>query len=157
MAETFRALKKLHDDGKVRAVGVSNFTIRHLEEAMRLNEVDICVNQVEFHPFLYQKELLEYCDKHHIVLTAYSPIARGAVYKDATIVGIAKKHGKTAGQVALRWLHQKGIVVIPKASSEEHLRENMGFFDFEFDQSDTEKLDQLPQRRIVNPPFSEFD
>jgi 2,5-diketo-D-gluconate reductase B len=157
MEETFAALKQLHDDGRIRCVGVSNFDIRHLEEAMKASKVDICVDQVEFHPFLYQKELLEFCNKHHIIITAYSPLARGEVYKDKTIIAIGKKHSKTAGQVSLRWLHQKGIVVIPKASTEEHLRENLEIFDFELDEEDMKTLDNMPQRRLIKPGFAEFD
>jgi diketogulonate reductase-like aldo/keto reductase len=156
LRETFEALKELYDDGKVRAVGVSNFTVRHVEEALKASKVDICVNQVEFHPLLYQQELLGFCDKHHIRLTAYSPLGRGAVLKDATVAEIAAKHGKTAAQVALRWLYEKGAIVIPKGSSEEHLRENMAIFDFELTKEEAERLDSLSRRRIIRPPFAEF-
>jgi diketogulonate reductase-like aldo/keto reductase len=157
LQETFEALKELHDDGKVRAVGVSNFTVKHLEEAMKASKVDICVNQVEFHPLLYQKELLAFCDKNHVRLTAYSPLGRGAVFKEATIKEIAAKHGKSPSQVALRWLYEKGVIAIPKGSSEQHLKENMAIFDFELTKEETKRLDSLSRRRIINPPFAEFD
>jgi len=156
MAETFRALKKLHDDGRVRAVGVSNFTIWHLEEALKVSEVDICVNQVEFHPGLYQKELLDFCAKHGIRFTAYSPLGRGSLLVDKDVLAIAKRHNKTSAQVCLRWAHEKGCVVIPKASNVVHLAENMNIFDFKLTKEDVKLLDAMPKERIINPPFAEF-
>ncbi len=157
MEETFRALKELKDAGKVKAVGVSNFTVRHLKEALQVSKVPIAVNQVEFHPGLYQKKLLEFCEEHGIIVTAYSPLGRGGLVGDETLAAIGKAHGKTAGQVALRWLHQHGIVVIPKASSEAHLRENRGIFDFSLTDEEMARIDALDGGRIVRPPFAEFD
>jgi len=157
MAETFTALAEIVAEGKVRHIGVSNFTVRHLKEALSVSKVPIVVNQVEFHPFLYQKELLAFCKENKIRLTAYSPLARGKVFKDETLKAIGKKHGKTPGQVALRWLHERGIVVIPKASSETHLKENLDLFGFALDDEDTTAIGRLPQERLVNPPFAEFD
>jgi len=157
MQQTFRALEELHRAGKIKALGVSNFTIGHLKEAMQASSVPLAVNQVEFHPFLNQQELLDFCKKSGIVLTAYSPLARGRVNDDLTIQAIAEKHAKTPGQTALRWCFQKGLVAIPKASSEAHLRENLAIFDFELDKADMRALDALPQHRIVNPAFAEFE
>lgn len=155
--ETFEALKKLYDDGKVRAIGVSNFTIGHIEEAKKVCNVPISVNQVEFHTFLYQKELLLYCKKNNIVLTAYSPLARGKVNDDKIIIELAKRHNKTPGQIALRWLIEKNIVVIPKASSFEHLKENLEIFDFKLKKEDITTLDSLNKNsRMINPAFAEF-
>ena len=156
VAETFDALRELKEQGLIRHVGVANFTVKHLEEARNVSKVPIAMDQVEFHPYLYQKGLLDYCRKHGILLTAYSPLAQGKVFRDEKIAAIARKHGKTAGQVTLRWLHEKGIVAIPKASSEKHLRENRAIFDFALDDEDTEILDNLPQRRLIDPPFAEF-
>jgi len=157
MEETFRALKKLHDEKKVRAVGVSNFTVRHLKEALKVSEVPIAVNQVEFHPGLYQKELLAFCKEHAIRVTAYSPLGRGGLTDDAALAEIGKAHGKTAGQVCLRWLHQHGVAAIPKASTEEHLKENMDIFDLSLSDEEMARIDALPGKRLVNPPFAEFD
>jgi diketogulonate reductase-like aldo/keto reductase len=158
LAETFRAFKRLVDEKKVRAVGVSNFTIARTEEALAAADklgLTIAVNQVEFHPFLYQKELLEFCRQHNIQLVAYSPLARGMVMRDKTIAEIAKRHGKTPGQVSLRWILDKGVVVIPKASSKEHLAENLDL-DFKLTPDETAALDKLPQQRLVAPGFAEF-
>jgi len=140
----------------IEGVGVSNFTIRHLEEALRASPTPILANQVEFHPFLYQRELLAYCKERGVQLVAYSPLARGRVFRDGTIKAVAERHGKSPGQVALRWLLDKGVVVIPKASSEEHLRENLDVFDFSLSPEETRALDNLPQERLINPPFAEF-
>jgi diketogulonate reductase-like aldo/keto reductase len=156
MRETLEAMARLVDMGVVGGIGVSNFTIRHLEEAMRITEIPILVNQVEFHPFLYQKELLAFCQDHGIVLTAYSPLARGLVFQDETVRGVASKHGRTQGQISLRWCYEKGCVVIPKATSETHIRENLAIFDFELDEEDRWKLDRLPQRRLLSPPWADF-
>ncbi|AJF62018.1 TPA: aldo/keto reductase [Candidatus Woesearchaeota archaeon] len=158
ISETFRALKKLYDEKKVRAVGISNFTIAHIEEALKHAEIPLVVNQVEFHPFLYQKELLDYCTKKGIKVTAYSPIARGAVFRNDTIIRIAEKYKKTAAQVSLRWLLEQDMVVIPKASTEQHLKENMDVFDFKLNDEDRKKLGNFDQKRFVDPiSISEFD
>jgi diketogulonate reductase-like aldo/keto reductase len=157
MRETFDALKELYDKGKVKSIGVSNFTIRHLKEALKISNL-ISVNQVEFHPFLYQKELLFFCEKHNIKIIAYSPLARTEVFSDKTIKTIANKYNKTPAQISLRWLLQKGIVVIPKASSKKHLKENLNVFDFEVSNEDMRKIDSIKtQKRLVNPDFTEFD
>lgn len=154
--ETCAAFAELKKQGKIRHAGVSNFTIKHLEEIQKASTVPIVTNQVEFHPFLYQKELLEYCTKHGIRLTAYSPLARGKVIENESIKKIAESHNKTPAQIALRWLHEKDIIVIPKGSSEEHLRENMEIFDFKLTADETDILDKLPQERLIEPSFAEF-
>lgn len=157
MRESFEALAELHRRGSVKGFGVSNFTVRHLEEAIALSEIPILVNQVEFHPFLRQHELLAYCAKNGIRVIAYSPLARGKTITDPTLRRIAEKHGKSPGQIALRWLHELGIVVIPKAGSEGHLRENMGLFGFSLDEEDRAAIGKLPRQRLIDPPFAEFD
>jgi len=157
MAETFAALEELHGQGKVRSIGVSNFTIRHLQQAMAATNLPICTNQVEFHPLLYQKELLEFCQQHNIVVTAYSPLARGNVFGNNVISAIAEEYGKTPAQISLRWLLQKGIIVIPKASSEAHLRENMDIFDWELSAADEEGIDNIEEeQRLINVDIAEF-
>ena len=157
MTETFKALKKLYDDKKIRAVGVSNFTINHIEEALKISEVPITVNQVEFHPYLYQKELLDYCNSKEIVLTAYSPLARGKVFNEKKMSEISKKYHKTPGQITLRWMVQKNIVVIPKASSIDHLKSNMAIFDFNITDNENIMIEALNKNeRMINPSFAEF-
>jgi 2,5-diketo-D-gluconate reductase B len=151
------AFKKLLDEGKIKSFGVSNFTIHHLKDILPITEslgLKISVNQVEFHPLLYQKELLEFCKEKNIVMTAYSPLARGMVYENDILREIGIKYNKTPGQISLRWLLQKNLVVIPKASSEKHLAENINVFDFKLKEEDIKKIDSISERkRLINPPF----
>lgn len=163
LKETLDAFKELLNDGRVESVGVSNFTIHHLKDALKIAKakavsVPITVNQVEFHPRFYQKELLEFCKKNKIVVTAYSPLGRGALLEDKTLKEIAARRGKTPAQVCLRWALEKGAVVIPKASSEEHLKENLRVFGWRLSKQDAEKIDSLNKNeRIIAPNFSDFD
>jgi diketogulonate reductase-like aldo/keto reductase len=158
MEETFRALKELVENGKVKSVGVSNFTINHLKDAMEISEAPINVNQVEFHPYLYQKELWDFCKDNNIQITAYSPLDRTKVFDEPTIIELTKKYDKTPAQICLRWEIEKGLVVIPKSSSETHLKQNMEIFDWELDGEDIEKMDSIKRRhRFVKTTFHEFD
>lgn len=159
--EVFEAMYGLIKQGKIKNVGVSNFTIKHLTEAFKHAKeagVEISVNQVEFHPFLYQKELLDFCKEHNVVLTGYSPIARGKVLKHPLLQQIGEKHDKTAAQVALRWSLQKDVVVIPKSGNPDRIQENFEVFDFELSSTDMKKIDDIKERnRLINPNFGEFD
>jgi diketogulonate reductase-like aldo/keto reductase len=142
LAESLPAFRKLLDDGRIRNFGVSNFTQERLQAALDLNVLPISANQVEYHPYLNDKALHAFCTQNHIVLTAYSPLALGKVSEDALLQAIGDRHRKTVAQVTLRWLLQRGIVSIPKASSREHIQSNIEIFDFaltpeEFDQIDT--------------------
>jgi len=158
MADSLAAMKQLVDEGKVRSIGVSNCSIRHLEKAMEVSEIPITVNQVEFHPLLYQRELLEFCLAHDIVLEAYSPLCRGEILRHPVVTAIAGRYGKTAAQASLRWLLQRGCVVIPKASSEPHLRDNLGALGWEMEAADVEEMDGLDEhKRMVDPDFAEWD
>lgn len=154
--ETLNAMKELRDADKIRSIGVSNFTIRHLQEALEVG-VDISINQVEFHPHLYQKELLDFCREKGIVITAYSPLGRGEVLKDKTLIELAEKHSRTPVQISLKWLLQKSMVVIPKASSEEHLRQNIDISSWKLAEDDVKRIDNIGiTKRIVDFQFSEF-
>ncbi len=156
--ETMDAFAALIGEGAVKSIGVSNFTVRHLKEALQAAKAPISVNQVEFHPHLYQVELLEFCRKNGIVLTAYSPLGRKKLLEDDTITGIAEKNSKTPAQACLNWTIGKGAVAIPKASAEAHLKENLGALGWSLHEEDVKKLDALgEEKRIVNPSFSEFD
>ena len=156
--ETFDALTKLYKDGKIKSVGVSNFTIRHLQDVIKITQIPVCVNQIEFHPLLYQKDLLNFCEKYNIKVTAYSPLARAEVFDNPLLKKLGKKYKKTAGQISLKWLLQKGVIVIPKASSKAHLTENLDIFDFELSEEDIDLIDNLRiNKRLVIPPFAEFD
>lgn len=157
MKETFNALKKLYNDKKIRSVGVSNFTIAHLEEALKIFEIPIAVNQVEFHPYLYQKDLLDFCTKNRIILTAYSPLAQGKVFNEKRMTEISKRYNKTPGQITLRWMIDKNIVVIPKARGITHLKSNMKLFDFKLTETDNIMIEALNKNeRMINPSFAEF-
>ncbi len=158
LEETFRAFKKLVNDKKVRSIGVSNFNIARVREAKEKSEIPVSVNQVEYHPYLNQESLLEECKKNKITLTAYSPLARGNIINDKVLKAAAEKYNKTTSQVALRWLLQKNIIAIPKASSEDHLKENLNIFDFELEKEEIEKINKINiRKRLVNPGFSEFE
>ncbi len=138
----FRALEKLVKDGKVRSIGVSNYTEKHLEELLKYCEIKPVVNQVEFHPKLFQKDLLEYCKAHGIVLEAYSSLAKGALLKDKTVLEISKKYSRSASQVLLRWGIQHDLVVIPKSSGIDRMQENFNL-DFEISADDMKRLDDM--------------
>ena len=118
------------------------------------------MNQVEYHPLLNQEELLEFCNRHAIALTAYCPIARGEVNRDPDIKSLAIKYKKSPSQISLRWLIQKDIIAIPKASSEKHLKENFDIFDFEIEKEDMEKINKISHirpKRLIDPDFSDFE
>jgi 2,5-diketo-D-gluconate reductase B len=139
LGETLGAMAELQEEGNVRHVGVSNFPPSMVEEATRYATV-FC-NQVEYHPYTAQVELLEQAKKLDYLLTAYSPVAKGRVSRDATLGKIGKFHGKTPAQVALRWLiQQEKVVAIPKAASEDHLRSNFDIFDFELSDEEMERI-----------------
>ena len=156
LGETLRTFRRLLDDGRIRHAGVSNFTVRRLGEAIAAGEVPIAVNQVEYHPYLNQQELLDCCTANDVVLTAYSPLARGQITDDEVLVAISRRYGKSPLQVALRWMLQKSIVVIPKASSEAHLRANMDIFGWELSAEEMTRIDAIPKRvRLIESPLLE--
>ncbi|WP_142505802.1 aldo/keto reductase [Melghirimyces algeriensis] len=154
--ETWKALEKLYHDGKVRAIGVSNFQIHHLKELMKHSETRPAVNQVEFHPRLTQKELLEFCNEHQIRLQAWSPLMRGEILDHETIQEIAKKHGKSPAQIILRWDLQNGVSTIPKSVREERIKSNADLFDFKLSPDDMKKIDSLNQDRRIGPNPDDF-
>ena len=142
--EVWRAMVWLLRQGKARAIGVSNYTIDDLKEILQDSDIVPAVNQVEFHPFLYQKELLRFCEKNTIQLEAYSPLTRGKRLNHPTILAVAKKYGnKTPAQVLIRWSLQHGLVVIPKSVHENRIRENSQVFDFQIRPEDMKLLDSL--------------
>jgi diketogulonate reductase-like aldo/keto reductase len=141
--DTWRAMEKILADGKARAVGVSNYTIRHLDELLGGAKVAPMVNQVEFNPFLFQRELLAHCRKHGIQLEAYGPLVRAHKMEHPVLQRIARKHGKTPAQVLLRWGIQHDLVVIPKSVRPERIRENADLFGFALDEEDVAALDGL--------------
>jgi diketogulonate reductase-like aldo/keto reductase len=143
--QSWKALVQLLKDGKTRAIGVSNYTIHHLTELLDKTDVDPMVNQVEFSPFLYQKQLLEYCEKNKIQLEAYSPLTQGAKLNHPKIQQVAKKHNKTPAQVLIRWGLQHSLVTIPKSVREERIKENSEVFDYNLTTEDMRVLDSLDE------------
>ncbi|WP_462410408.1 aldo/keto reductase [Neobacillus sp. Marseille-QA0830] len=143
--ETWKAFEKLYKEGRVRAIGVSNFQIHHLEDLIRSSEVKPMVNQVEFHPHLTQKELLAYCQKEGIQLEAWSPLKQGQLLNEPVLKEIAQKYRKSVAQVILRWDLQNGVVTIPKSIKEHRIIENADIFDFELSDEDMKRMDGLNQ------------
>ncbi|MDP2932931.1 MAG: aldo/keto reductase [bacterium] len=141
--ETWQAMEEIFKSGKARSIGVSNYTIEHLEEMKNYAKTMPAVDQVEFHPFLYQKELLDYCQKAGIILEAYSPLSHGKKLADPRIAAVAKKYGKTNAQVLIRWSLQRGCVVLPKSTHQDRIEENVDVFDFELSAEDMNALDGL--------------
>ena len=145
IADTLGAMAALRSEGLVRHLGVSNFTRGQLDEARRACEAPLVTNQVLYHPYTDQSALRSYCAEHDMALTAYSPLARGAVLSDEALADIGRRHDKSPAQVALRWLiQQEQVVAIPKASSRPHLVANLDVFDFAL--SDAE-MTQIQQHR----------
>ena len=159
MTETFKALAELYRSGKIRNVGVSNFTERHMDQAMEVAEVQISVNQVELHPYFSQAALRSYCLDNGVVVTAYSPLGQGKLLSDPVLKELAEEKGCTTAQVVLAWLIRHGIVAIPKASSKQHIEENLASLDIEMDQVSMGRVDGLNKDdRLVNPKsIAEFD
>lgn len=141
--ESWRAMTELLKQGKCRSIGVSNFTIDHLQDLLKNTDVVPAVNQVEFHPFLYQKRLMQYCRDKGIQLEAYAPLTRGERLDHPVVVDAARRYAKTPAQVLIRWSLQHGIVVIPKSVKPERIHENSEVFDFNISEADMRKLDSL--------------
>ncbi|MDE0322502.1 MAG: aldo/keto reductase [Candidatus Poribacteria bacterium] len=143
VAETFDAFQKLYDAGQVKSIGISNFSIAQVEEACEVSELPICTNQVEYHVRRNRSDLRDYCHARDIVMTAHRPLAVGNLANDAVLRSIGEAHGKTAAQVALRWLVQQGIITIPKSGSVPHLRENLDVFEWQLTDEEMQTLDTV--------------
>jgi 2,5-diketo-D-gluconate reductase B len=156
LSKTLGALCKVKRDGLARHIGVSNFTVKLLEEAFRLSSEPLVCNQIECHPFLDQSKVIAACRKHGMAVVAYSPIARGGARNDKLLARIGAAHGKTAAQVALRFLVQYEIVVIPRTSKDQRLAENAGVFDFALSAAEMKEIAGLSHRdaRIVDWSYS---
>jgi len=155
--ETLGAMQELKEQGLVKAIGVSNFGIQHLKDALATG-IQFSNNQVEFHPTFYQKELKEFCDQNNIILTAYSPLGRGEDLNLKIIQNLAEKYSKSSAQVVLNWILKKGIAAIPKASNPEYIQDNFNALQWNLAPKDIILTDELNQKnRIVNPGFNEFE
>jgi len=147
--ESWRALEKLHSEGLVRSIGVSNYMVRHLEELTAQSDIAPVVNQIELHPFLQHSDVRQYCAEHSIVIQAYSPLTRGQRINHPFIRGIADQIGRTPAQVLLRWGLEKNLVVLPKSIKRERIVENSQIFDFELGKAEMEQLDRLDEGTAI--------
>jgi diketogulonate reductase-like aldo/keto reductase len=154
LAETMPALARMKRQGLARHVGVANFTVALLDEAVRLCPEPLVTNQVEYHPHLDQSKVLAACRRHGLVLTAYSPLRRGRLFDDSVIGEIARRHGRTVAQVTLRWLvQQDGVATIPRSSNPQRIAENIDVFDFALDADEMRRISEQirPDSRVANP------
>lgn len=141
--ETWKAFEELYKAGKIRAIGVSNFLPRHMEEIRDTMEVFPMVNQIEFHPSCLQPEVRAYCAEHNIAVEGYCPLANGKVFQVEEVHEIAAAYGKTAAQVVLRWSIQHDVIPLPKSLKAERMKSNMDVFDFELNRQDMDRMDQI--------------
>lgn len=156
--DTYKALEKIYQDGRTKAIGVCNFDIEHLQRIIDECGIIPAVNQVECHPYLQQKELKAFCAKHGIEVQAYSPLMNGkTALEDPVILEIAKHHQKTPAQIILRWHLQTDTLVIPKTVTPTRMTENLDLFTFELTSSDLEKIASLDRNERVNAIPSEMD
>ncbi|MFD1362102.1 aldo/keto reductase [Lentibacillus salinarum] len=151
--ETWKAMEKLYEEGKVRAIGVSNFHIHHLQDLMAGSNVKPVINQVEYHPHLTQEKLRAFCEQENILLEAWSPLKKGRLLDDPVIAGLAEKYGKTSAQIILRWDVQNHVVTIPKSTHEHRIQENADIFDFALTDDEMEQISSLnkDERTGTNP------
>jgi diketogulonate reductase-like aldo/keto reductase len=155
--DTWRAFETIYNDKRARAIGVSNFMVHHLRDLLDGCDVKPMVNQVEFHPFLVQPWLLNFCREHAIQLQAWSPIMKGHVDEVPELIEIARRHGKRPAQVALRWDLQHGVVTIPKSVHRERIEQNAGVFDFELSDEEMRTIDGLDRNHRFGPDPDHFD
>lgn len=154
--ETWAAFEKALESGKVRGIGVSNFKPNHLEQLIASSNVVPAINQIELHPGFQQHELRAFNQQHGIATEAWSPLARGRYNEDARVLEIAKKHGKTAAQVIVRWHLEIGNLVIPKTATPARLAENISVFDFKLDPDDLKAMAAIDEGLRTGPNPEEF-
>ncbi|XZF75839.1 aldo/keto reductase [Bacillus sp. AL-1R] len=155
--ESWKALETLYKNGKVKAIGMSNFQIHHLKEVMANAEIMPMINQVELHPMLSQVELREFLKENSIQVEAWAPLMQGQLFDNETLLQIANKHNKSIAQVVLRWHLQNGVVIIPKSIKEHRIQENANIFDFELTEEDMNQINSLNQNHRVGPDPDNFD
>jgi diketogulonate reductase-like aldo/keto reductase len=149
--DTWKAMEKLYNDGLIKAIGVSNFQVHHLDDLHSSSDVIPVVNQIELHPYLIQKEVRGYCFSHDIKVEAWSPLGQGLLLQDQTLQRLAKKYQKSVAQIILRWDIQNGIIIIPKTTRPERMKENMTLFDFSIDEADMKTIDSLNKNQRTGP------
>ncbi len=154
--DTWRALERVHGEGRLRTIGVSNFRIEDLERLGDETETRPTINQIELHPRLQQRRLRAWQDERGIATEAWSPLAQGAILDDETITEVADAHGKTPSQAALRWHLQLGNIVFPKSATPERIRENFEVFDFELSQPEMAMIAELDRGERIGPDPATF-
>lgn len=156
-AKTWKAIEKIYQDGRARAIGTGNYLLPFLKEMETYADVTPAVNQIEFSPYLFLKDELNYCRQHQICLQAYTPLLRGKKFNDPRLQELAAQYGKTPAQVILRWAIQQGISTIPKSSNPERIRENFGIFDFHLSEEDIKMMNGFDEGlRIIDDPMEMF-
>ncbi len=155
--DTWKAMEYLYKQKRVRAIGVSNFMQHHLEDLLGTAEIVPMVNQMEFHPYLVQQNLLDFCSDKNIQYEAWSPMMQGKIFGIDTFKELANKYDKTIAQIVLRWDLQKGVITIPKSSKRERILANADIFDFELTLEDMANLDSLDRRQRYGPDPDNFD
>jgi diketogulonate reductase-like aldo/keto reductase len=155
--ETWQVMEEIYQSGRAKAIGVSNFQIHHLEDILRNSHTVPSVNQVEFHPFLVQPELLRFCQSHQIQVEAWSPLMQGRIVTEQAIQKLAEKYQKTPAQITLRWDLQHKVVTIPKSTHSNRIAENARIFDFELSQADMNVLDALDEEKRIGPDPNNFN
>ena len=155
--EAWKALETLYKEGRVKAIGVSNFHIHHLEELINDAEIIPMVDQVEYHPRLTQKELQKFCIEHNIQLEAWSPLMAGQLLDNSELRDIASKYGKSVAQIIVRWDLQNDVITIPKSTKEHRIVENANVYDFELLKDDMNRIDLMNENQRVGPDPDNFD
>ena len=156
-AETWRAFEHLYETGKVKAIGVCNFKVEHLEELKKTAKIMPMVNQVEIHPFSTKNNIINYCKDNNIKVVAWSPISRGRGLSNDLMIDLSQKYKKSIVQIVLRWHMQKGVIPIPKSSNENRIKENIDIFDFEISSEDMKAIDSLDEgydMSVTTPPLN---
>ncbi|MFB6167774.1 MAG: aldo/keto reductase [Haloferacaceae archaeon] len=156
--ETLGAFDDLVDAGMTDRIAVSNFQPAQVDEAVAVTEAPVFANQIEVHPFLPQRELVDHCQEHGVEVVAYSPLARGAVFENEVLAEIAEDHGASAAQVSLAWLRERGITAIPKATSAAHIEDNWLSLDLDLNDDEIARIDAIGERdRRVDPNWAPWN
>jgi len=156
MGETLAAMNEAKGSGQVKHIGVSNFTVAQMREAIDIHNADIVCNQIEYHALLGQSRVIDFARAHAIIVTAYCPLARGRIAGQPALTAIARQHGNSVAQIALRWLiQQDGVCAIPKSSNNDHIAANFSIFDFALSDAEMAEIGKLRgNNRVVNPAFA---
>jgi len=155
--ETYKAMEHIYKSGRAKAIGVCNFSILQLTNLMDTTDLIPTLNQIEMHPHLSQNQMLEFAKKNHIQLEAWRPIMMGEVLKIKELIAIGKKHNKTAVQISLRWLIQRGVAVIPKSVTPKRIKENFQIFDFKLSQQEMKIIEGLNQNKKLGEDLSNIE